>query len=160
MDFSKFDEKFDLEGLKNDIKEANENSGNYKEVPLGSYEVKIEKLELTLSNTDENGNIKDKNKDQKPMVRIWFKILEGEFKGSLIFYNQLVTEGFQLNIMNEFLNSLDSGVDVYFESFNQYKDMILDIHEAIDGKLEYLLEYDKNNKGYSTYKIEEVYEVA
>ena len=159
MDFSKFDEKFDLEGLKQDIQEAKENGGEYKEVPLGSYEVKVEKLELTLSNTDENGKPKDKAKEQKPMVRIWFKILDGEYKGSLIFYNQLVTEGFQLNIMNEFLNSLESGVDVYFDSFKQYADMLLDIHEAIDGKLEYLLDYNKNNKGFNTYKIKDIYEV-
>lgn len=147
MNFDKFDKAFDIDALKKDVEEAKENGGgNYEEVPTGTYEVKVEKLELKESSTN------------KPMVTVWFKILEGDHKGQYIFYNQLVDEGFKINIMNEFLTSLDSGVDVYFDSFKQYNDMILDIHEAIDGDgLEYLLEYGENKKGYKTYKIEEVY---
>ena len=148
MNFEEFDSVYDLEGLKNDINEAKENGGgNFEEVPNGNYEVKLEKLELT------------KSKSGKPMVSIWFKILNGDFKNQRIFYNQLVDEGFKINIMNEFLYSLDSGFDVYFESFKQYNDLILDIHEAIDGKLEYLLEYGENKKGYKTYTIKEVFDV-
>lgn len=147
MNWEEFDKKVDLEGLKGDIDEAKENGGgNYEEVPVGKYEVQVEKLELT------------KSKSEKPMVTIWFKILAGDLKNQRIFYNQLVDEGFKLNIMNEFLNSLDSGIDVYFDSYKQYNDLILDIHEEIDGKLEYLLDYGENKKGYKTYTIEEVYE--
>lgn len=144
--FEKFDNAYNLEGLKNDITEAKENGGDFKEVPTGNYEVMIEKMELT------------KSKSEKPMVSIWFKIVQGDFKNSRIFYNQLVDEGFKINIVNTLLESLDSGVDVYFESFKQYNDLILDIHEAIDKKLEYLLEYSENDKGYKTYKIKEVYD--
>lgn len=148
MNWEEFDKSIDLEGLKDDITEAKENGGgNYEEVPLGTYEVKVEKLELTKSKSD------------KPMVSVWFKIVEGDHKNQYIFMNQLVTEGFQFTIVNDFLNSLDSGIDVYFDSYKQYNDLILDIHEAIDGKLEYLLNYDENKKGYKTFKIEEVYEV-
>lgn len=147
MDFSKFDEKFDLEGLKEDIKTANENGGTYEEVPTGTYEVKVEKLELTTSKTD------------KPMVKAQFRILTGDHENQCIFMNQLVDEGFKLNIMNEFLKSLDSGVNVYFDSFKQYNDLILDVHEAIDGKLEYLLEYGENKKGFKTYTIKDIFDV-
>lgn len=148
MDFSKFDNAYDLEGLKKDIDEAKENGGgNYEEVPVGVYEVKVEKLELTTSKTD------------KPMVKAQFRILAGEFAKQCIFMNQLVDEGFKINIMNEFLKSLDSGVEVYFDSFKQYNDMILDIHEAIDGKLEYLLDYGETKKGYKTFTIEEVFDI-
>lgn len=148
MNWEEFDKSIDLEGLKQDVEEAKENGGgNYEEVPLGTYEVKIEKLELTKSKSD------------KPMVSVWFKIVEGDHKNQYIFMNQLVTEGFQFTIVNDFLNSLDSGIDVYFDSYKQYNDLILDIHEAIDGKLEYLLNYDENKKGYKTFKIEEVYDV-
>lgn len=145
--FEEFDKKFNLEGLKNDIEDAKNNSGTFEEVPTGTYEVKIEKLELKKSRSD------------KPMVSVWFKILDGKYKNSLIFMNQLVDEGFKINIMNEFLKSLESEMDVYFDSFKQYNELILDIHEYIDGKLEYLLEYGENKNGYKTYKIKDVFDV-
>lgn len=163
MDFSKFDKTVDIEGLEKDIKEAAENGGNYKEVPVGTYEVKVEKMELTMSNTDSKGNARDKSKPQNPMVSIWFKILNGEYKNSLIFYNKVVygtsNDGFMIHSNNEFLRSLDSGVDVEFESYSQYAQLLLDIHEAIDGQLEYALEYGENKQGFKTYEITEVYEV-
>ena len=163
MDFTKFDKTVDIEGLEKDIKEAAENGGNYKEVPAGTYEVKVDKMELTMSNTDANGNARDKSKPQNPMVSIWFKILNGEYKGSLIFYNKVVygtsNDGFMIHSNNEFLRSLDSGVNVEFESYSQYAQLLLDIHEAIDGTLEYALEYGENKQGFKTYEITEVYEV-
>lgn len=150
MDFSQFDKAVDLEGLKNDIKEAEENggSGNRPEVPHGTYEVKISKMELTVS----------KSKGD-PMVAIWFKILNGEFKNSLIFMNQVVTQGFQIHIVNDFLKSLGTEYDVDFESYNQYAKLLMDIHEEIDNNFEYALKYGKNDKGYNTFEIEEVFEL-
>lgn len=145
--FEKFDKAYDNEGLKKDINEAKENGGNYEEVPAGKYEVKIEKLELTESKTN------------KPMVKAQFRIISGDHAKQCIFMNQLVDEGFKINIMNEFLKSLDSGIEVYFDSFKQYNELILDIHEAIDGKLEYLLDYSENKNGYKTFKIKEIFEV-
>ena len=145
--FEKFDNAYDNEGLKKDINEAKENGGNYEEVPAGKYEVKIEKLELTESKTN------------KPMVKAQFRIISGDHAKQCIFMNQLVDEGFKINIMNEFLKSLDSGIEVYFDSFKQYNELILDIHEAIDGKLEYLLDYSENKNGYKTFKIKEIFEV-
>ena len=148
MDYSKFDKMMDLDGLKKDIEDAASNGGgDYKEVPFGSYEVKVEKLELTES------------KKGDPMVTIWFKIITGDYKNSLIFMNQVITQGFQIHIANEFLRSLDSGLDVEFEKYSQYGQLLMDIHEAIDNKLEYVLEYDQNKKGFNTYEITDVFEV-
>ena len=144
--WEKFDKQVDVEGLKEDVKEAAENKIEFKEVPEGRYEVKIEKMELKES------------KKGRPMVSIWMKILAGECKGQLIFYNQVVDMGFGLHNANEFLRSLDSGLDVTFENFRQYGNLIMDIHEAIDGKLEYGLKYGKNSKGYNTYEITDVFE--
>ena len=148
IDFEKYDKNVDLNGLKNDLKEVEENggTGEYREVPHGTYEVKINKLELSAS------------KKGDPMLSVWFKILEGEYKNRLIFYNQVVTQPFQLHLANEFLKSLDSGLEVKFDSYAQYSDLILDIAETIDNKLEYAVEYSEN-KGYSTFKIVEVFEV-
>lgn len=146
MDYEKFNKMVDIEGLKKDVKDASENNVEYKTVPVGTYEVSINKMELGES------------KNEDPMVKIWFKILEGEYKGSLIFYNQVITKGFQIHLVDELLRSLESGLDVEFEDYCQYAQLLLDIHEAIDGKFEYAVEYG-DNKGFPTFKITEVYEL-
>jgi hypothetical protein len=147
-DFSKFDKAVDIAGLKNDIQDAAANSGgDFKEVPLGAYEIKIKKLELKLS------------KKGDPMVSCWMQILEGEYKGQLLFMNQVVTKGFQVHIVNDFLRSLQSGEVIQFESYSQYAQLLMDVAEAIDGKKEYALDYGEKN-GFNTFKITEVFELA
>ncbi len=145
--WEKFDKAIDVEGLQKDVQEAAENGTNFREVPHGEYEVKIEKLELVESKAGD------------PMVTVWFKVLAGDYKGSMIFMNQVITKGFQIHIMNEFLRSLDSGYDVEFRSYSQYGQLLMDIHEAIDGELEYLLKYSEGKKGFSNYEIVDVYDV-
>ncbi len=145
--WEKFDKAIDVEGLQKDVQEAAENGTNFREVPHGEYEVKIEKLELVESKAGD------------PMVTVWFKVLAGDYKGSMIFMNQVITKGFQIHIMNEFLRSLDSGYDVEFKSYSQYGQLLMDIHEAIDGELEYLLKYSEGKKGFSNYEIVDVYDV-
>lgn len=149
LDLSKWDKNIDVEGLKKDIEEAKENggTGEYKDVPVGTYEVSIDKIELVSS------------KKGDPMVSIWFKILEGEFKNSRLFYNQVITQGFQIHNCNELLRSFESGVEIDFETYTQYSDLLLNIHEAIDGNLEYGVKYEKDNKGFSKYTITDVFEV-
>lgn len=144
MDFSKFDKQVDLEGLKKDIEDSA--SGDFKEVPLGNYEVAITKLELTES---KSGN---------PMVTCWFKILSGDYANSLIFMNQVITQGFQIHIVDEFLRSLETDIDVKFESYSQYNELLLDIFEAVNGNLEFGLKYG-DRKGFNTFEITDVFEV-
>lgn len=145
--WDKFDKEIDVNGLAEDVKEAAENGANFRDVPHGQYEVKIEKLELVSSKAGD------------PMVTCWMKVLVGDYKGSLIFMNQVITKGFQVHIVNEFLRSLDSGLDVEFKTYKQYGQLLMDIHEAIDGNLEYGLIYGEGKKGFSTYEISDVYEV-
>lgn len=147
--WDEFDEKIDTEGLQKDVKEAAENGGDFKEVPHGTYEVEVNKMELK------------KSKKGDPMLTIWFKILNGPNKGSLIFYNQVLTTGFGIHNANEFLRSMDSGVEIEFKNFKQYHDMILDIYEAVDGKLEFALKYSENakNSQFSDYEITDVFDV-
>lgn len=152
MDFEKFDEMVDLEGLKNDIAAASDGNGERKDVPHGTYEVSIEKLELTT--TKMSG---------KPMLTCWFRVLsEGESLGQLIFMNQVVTQGFQIHIANDFLKSIVVGADapvITFESFTQYAQLIADVAAFIDGKFEYALQYSQNAKGYDVFEIEEIFEL-
>lgn len=144
MDFSKFDKQVDLEGLKQDIEESASN--DFKEVPLGTYEVAVKKLELSES------------KKGDPMVKVWFKIISGEYKGSLIFMNQVITRGFQIHIVDELLKSLETDVDIHFESYSQYAELLADVYEAVDGNFEYALKYGEN-KGFNTFEITEVFEL-
>lgn len=147
--FEKWNKTIDLDGLKEDIKEASNNpGGNYVEVPANdTYEVKLTKAEVKAT----------KNGD--PIATLWFKVQEGEYKGQLIFMNQVITQGFQIKIMNEFLESLDTGVEINFEDYAQYNGMLMDIAEACEEqKLSYALNYGVNRKGYNTYEIEEVFE--
>lgn len=143
--WDEFDEKIDVEGLAKDAEEAAK-GGDFKEVPVGTYEVEINKMELT------------KSKKGDPMLSIRFKILAGEYKGSLIFYNQVMSQGFGIHNACEMIRSLDSGVEVKFTNFKNFHNTLLDVVEAIDGNLEYALKYEVNAKGYNTYEIVDVFE--
>ena len=144
--FEKFNSMFDIEGLKEDIASAATANTEFKEVPKGDYEVKVVKIEL--------GQTGEKSKTPgMPMAKVWFEVLTGEYKGQKIFMNQMLTSGFGIHKMNEFLTSLETGVTVLFENFSQYADLFAQIFAEVDGKAEYQLNYGENNKGYSTYTI-------
>lgn len=60
--WDEFDKAFDVEGLANDVKEAEKNGGTTRrEVPHDTYEIAITKLELT------------KSKKGDPMVTCWMQ---------------------------------------------------------------------------------------
>ena len=146
--FEKWNSNADLVGLRADVEEAQKNGGDrtYEAVPHGKYEVKVDKMELKAS------------KKGDPMVTIWFTILEGKYKNSKLFMNQVVTQGFQLNIVNKFLRSMETDVNVEFIDYAQYADMLLDVAEACDtNKLEFAVNYE-DNKGYDKFTILEVFE--
>ena len=144
-----FDKVIDTKGLADDVTEAAENGRDFREVPHGSYEVEINKMELVAS------------KKGDPMVTIWFKIVSGDYKGSMIFMNQVVTMGFQIHIVNEILRAMceacDGPVNIKYENYKQYGNLIFDVHELLDGKYEFALDYGQNAKGYNTYTIKEVF---
>lgn len=146
--WEKFDKNIDTEGLKKDVEEAKENAGNFEEVPHGEYEVEITKLELKES------------KKGDPMLSIWFKVLAGDHKGGIIFYNQVLNNGYGIHNANEFLRSLDSGVDIDFDNFAQYHELLLDVFEAVNDNLEFALKYSKNSKNekFSDYEIIDVFD--
>lgn len=143
--WSKFDKEIDTKALASEIEGAS--TRTYREIPKGTYEVKVEKLELVQSKAGD------------PMVTAWFEILQGEYKGSFIFMNQVITQAFQVHIVNEFLRSLGTDLTIEFTTYSQYGNLLMDIHEAIDGNMEYVLNYGENNKGYSTFEIEEIFDV-
>lgn len=155
--FEQWAKSVDEEQFKKEQEEIKNNggAGDRKEVPCGKYEVAVNKMEMKLS------------KSGKPMMVIWFKVLsEGSHKNSIIFVNQLVDTPYKLHIALELLRSMESGVVVEIDTsqsvvkqMDQLSNIILDVYEKVDDKLEYALDYGQNDKGFSTYRIEEVFDV-
>lgn len=145
--FEKWNSNIDLSGLKQDIETAKEGGDReFEKVPHGTYEVKVDKIELKAT------------KKGDPMVSIWFTILEGYYKKQKLFMNQVVTQGFQIHIVNEFLRSMETGLNIDFVDYQQYADLLLDVAEACDeNNLEFAIEY-ADNKGYDKFTITEVFE--
>ena len=145
--FAKFNDMFGgeagLRDLQKDIAEQNTKTGDFVEVPHGDYEVKVVKIELGQS------------KKEMPMAKVWFEVLAGEYKGQKIFMNQMLTSAFGFHKMNEFLNSLETGVTIMFENFQQYADLFTQVFNEVDGKAEYQLAYTVNPKNdkFSDYTI-------
>lgn len=155
--FAKYADKINAEELAKSQQEIQDNAnggGNYEEVPVGKYEVKVEKLECKKAKT--SGNL---------MVSIWFKIMTGKYENSMIFYNGVFTEDWMRHGVAKILSDLlDDGdrtaeINLIMKSNNMQtiNDLCMDIHEAIDKKFEYLLDYGQKGK-YNTYKIEEVFD--
>lgn len=149
MDFSKFDKKFDLDGLKEDIRGAGTNE--FEKTPHGVYEVSLIKMELGES------------KKGDPMAIIWYKIVDGEHKNKKIFQYQLVTGGFQIKLLLDVLKDMKvlPPEDVDFYSFSQLNDLLLDIFEKVQQEnLTLQLNYqpNKKNPNFDTFTIENTFE--
>ncbi len=146
VNWEEFDENVDLESLEKDVEEMKTKEfGDYKDVPIGNYKVRITKLELTQS------------KKGDPMLAVWFQIIEGPYKNTLIFMNQVVLQGFQIHTVNEFLRSLQTDEIIEFKGYTSYNILILNIYQKIV-QSEFVLEYEENKKGYKTFKILEKFD--
>ena len=66
--------------------EQKENRNKFKEVPAGEYKVVVDKLELGETSWGD------------PQITLWFKITDGEFKNSRIFYNGSFDDHFEHGI--------------------------------------------------------------
>lgn len=153
--FEKYADKINVDELKASQKEIQDSTnGDYEEVPVGKYEVKVEKLECKTAKT--SGNF---------MVSIWFRIVTGKFEKSIIFYNGTFHQDFMRHRVAKMLSDLlDDGdrapeINLILKTNNlaTINDFCMDVHESIDGRLEYLLDYGMS-KGFNTYSIEEVFD--
>jgi len=168
--FDKFNQNIDTKELEKDVLEAEKNGGggNYPEIPDGTYEV-----EVTGLTTKNNGTYAPMevtaSKKGSPMVRIIFKIRGGEHDGALIFYNQVIEQGFQINNVNNLLRSMElETVNEYMDKYagklflgdyRTYNDLLQDCAEEIESSgLTFGLHLGTNSKGYKTYSIEDVFE--
>lgn len=150
IDFDKINRSVDLEGLRKDVENASENgTGDFPTIPAGKYEVALVSLE-----------IKGTKKDNRPKLAVSFKILSGEYKNQRLFMNRVIygtkNDGRMIKSAVGWLNTLDSGVDVAFQDYKQFADLVMDVAEAIDGEIEYAVEYDDSQ--FNSIKITEVFD--
>ena len=152
IDFDKIDRTVDLKGLQADVEDAKKNGGgDFPTIPAGKYEARVESMEIKGTKADPN----------RPMLAVSFKILSGEYKNQRLFMNRVLygTKNDKNMIASAmgFLEKLDSGVPISFTSYKQFAQLVLDVAEAIDGKLEYAVDYDDTR--FNSISIDEVFEV-
>ena len=113
--------------------------------------MKLETMEIKGTKADPN----------RPMLAVSFKILHGDYKNQRLFMNRVLygTKNDKNMIASAvgFLKKLDSGIPVSFSTYKQFAQLVLDIAEAIDGKLEYAVDYDDTR--FNSIIINEVFEV-
>jgi len=149
--WGKINDAVDLKGLQEDVKNADTSKPDYPEIPAGKYEVEVASLEM-----------KPTKRDGRPMVSISFKILTGEFKGQRIFDNKVIyqtkNDGKSIKSIIGFLDTLESGVDITFYDYDQFEEIVLNVFEAVEGKVEYIIEYDPDE--YYSVHIEESFDAT
>lgn len=125
IDYNRWNEEFGGDEALKQLEEAKKNNGQYQEVPDGTYNCSLEKLELCES------------KGGKPMIKAQFRIMEGEFKKQCLFNNQVFTRGFPQHKGMEFLRSLqifdESEVD-FDGNFKDLNDLLLDMAEEAESQ--------------------------
>ena len=152
MDFSQFDKQVDVNQLQKDAEEIKKNggTGDFPEIPKGTYHGKFEKLEVGAT------------KDGRPMLKAMFRITQGERKKSCLFYNRVLygtkNDANMIGSAEGWLESLEPSEDigpVTFQGYSAFADLVMDIAEDI-AELEYDVEYDPD--GWNTISVKEVYE--
>lgn len=153
MDFTKFDNLIDKDEMEKDIKEAKENE--YVEVPAGQYECTIEKLEI--------GETKEKH---EPMFKAMLRITEGEFEKQCLFFNRKIygnkksdkwNDGRAIQTVIGWLENLECDIDIYFENYSQFNDLICDIAEDVVGKVGATVDYEPD--AFNPISIADVYDL-
>ena len=152
INFEEFDKQVNVEQLKNDAAEIKKNggTGDFQELPAGTYVIKLDKLELGTT------------KDKRPMMKGQFSIVEGEYKKRKIFVNRVVygTKNDANMIANvlSFLESLAPSEDIgpfIFTGYAALAELIMDVAEDVAG-LTYEAEYDAD--AFNPISIKEVFE--
>lgn len=107
----------------------------------GCYKVMVERMEYRES------------KEGEPILFICFKIAEGEFRDKMIFYSKLLTHGYWIHQACELMRSFESGLDIEFEEFNQFNQIIKQVFIVMENK-EIILKYYEEPLRVEGYDIE------
>lgn len=104
-------------------------------VPYGCYEVQVNKIHFK------------ETKEGEPVISIWFEVLKGEFKNDIILYEKKLTRGFWIHQACELVRGMNSGLDVYFEEYEQFNRLMRDVFQNVSSNnVPYVLEYRGNDE--------------
>lgn len=148
----------------NKAMEEQKNNQRYKEVPKGDYSVVVDKLEVGQASWGDD------------QIDIWFKIIDGEFKNSRLFYSGSFDDHFEHGInstaillsqlLDEALSPAKIAVIIsHSDDIDRISDFLADCAEEVE-KLSYDITYDiqkskaKNGKIYTNhfYTVTAVYD--
>lgn len=152
VDFSKFDNKMDLDALQKEVDEAKET--DFEDVPDGTYVVAIEKME-----------IKETKAGDKLMFAAQFKIKEGEYANRMIFFNRVIsgntspkwTDAQAIKSVITWLNKLETEVEPEFINYEDFSDCVLDIFQEVQNAVEMEVAYKGN--AFNPVTINEVFDL-
>jgi len=142
-----FNSRVNLEEIRKELATVNGNGVNREEVPSGTYEVKVEKMELRPT------------KKEDPMISIWFRILDGKYKNQCVFFNRVLTTGKNISVVSSFMRSFKSDVPIEFQDFVQFNTVIQEVFESINRrKYEFALKLTKQENGFDEYEIADIFQ--
>lgn len=156
FDFSEFKQKVSVDEME-EMDSLEQSTGEFVPVPYGAYEVRVSSLKL---GTSKKGN---------PTVKMSFKVINGDYKGKVIYYNKVVFGKYYhwaIKQVGQLLSSMKTDIDLSSRQFiangeldyNAYRDILQAVYDDITARgLEFHLEYAQDEKGYDTYTIAEVF---
>ena len=153
VDFSKFEEKVDLNALQKEVAEAKE----FEDVPDGTYIVGIEKMEIVETKAGD-----------KLMFTVSAKVKEGEYAGRFLkFFNRVIygntspkwTDGQAIKSVCTWVNKLiaEDDAPVEFINYKDFADQILDVFQSVKDSIE--LEVDYKGENFNPITIKEVFDI-
>lgn len=156
VDFSAFDAKMDP-NLQDDVKNAKE----FADVPNGDYIVSVDKME-----------VKKTKANDKLMFAVQMSIKENadgtksEQKGRKIFFNRVISgnrvsenwnDGRAIKSVITWLDKLNTEIVPEFINYSDFAEMVLDIFQEIQGKVELDVTYKADN--FNPVTINEVFDL-
>ena len=142
--FDTLDSSIDINAINQQIAQAQQNGGRqqFEKPPAGTYTVMLRTLEL------------GQTKDGRPMVKGSFRILEGQLKGKVLFYNRVVygtrNDILMINSALTLLHALcaydaTGYVPIQFAGYGDMMARITYIKQCIDiADLKYTIDYDND----------------
>lgn len=146
VDFSALDKAVDQEQLRKDVEEAKNNSGD---IPKGTYIVGIDKMEIKAT------------KDGRPMFFIQARVKEGEHKNKCVFMHRVIygtkNDGSMIQSVLTILDKFQTETVPEFNGYQDFVELVADIYEEIQGRVECEIDYDKD--AFNNISIKEVFDV-
>ena len=145
MDYSRFNDMINKDEYNRQFADIEKNGGKrtYEDIPEGTYEVKLARLELVS------------NKKDEPMVKIAFVILKGEFKGQWIWNNYNVIYPLATHNLNTLLKEMNPETPIVWDGdFAHYADMLADVLEELENNAGFVLTLTKDKKDFNVISID------